>query len=101
MSDLDILREAAAVLQRNVGASSLELAVADWLTAEATVIEMIPPIHKLIWGIDIEFHNGLSSVLQVGETEEGAEQLRASSTPHGLAVARAVLAAGDRAEAAS
>lgn len=91
MRDVDLLRRAASELRRD-GASAVELATADWLIAEAAVVEAIPPVTELLWGVRLEFQNGLDSVLEVDRLEDGQEYLRTSSTPHGLAVALAVLA---------
>jgi hypothetical protein len=91
--DIDTLRAAADVLRRE-GASTVELAVADWLTAEAAVVEAIPPLTELLFGMRLGFQNGLDSVVEVDRLADGREQLRVSSTAHGLSVALAVLASG-------
>lgn len=83
---------AAAQRIRNEAPTSVMAAVADWLTAEAAVIEAIPPLAYLAWGINLEMDNGLVSVIEVGTEANGKDLMRASSTSHGLAVADAVLA---------
>lgn len=84
------LRQAAEAIRADAP-TTLMAAVADWLLAEAAVLEAIPPLAYLAWGVQLEMDNGLSSVIEVGETSDGSDRMLATSTAHGLAVADAVL----------